>query len=226
MCVRACVRIDFPTRLFTAEVKLWLEREERGRERERRREKIYIWPSGEPARTHTRKHTEAQYYFLVLFYSHSPVTSDTSPTNIPTTAAHTPTEHMRRRRDGSGQTYQRADGQTDRLPPKQPQWLFNSRPPKKPPPLTKKKNKKRNHNVGGFRVWVTRTQTNAHTLSWPHYKRNPDLITAEVWRSHLLATKNLSSAQQSAETDTAAPNAQFTNVTSTWRRESAPTRGP
>lgn len=52
--VHACVHIDFPTRLFTAKAKLWLERKgEQAKKNDRARQReLYIWTSGEVARKH------------------------------------------------------------------------------------------------------------------------------------------------------------------------------
>lgn len=59
------------------------------------------------------------------------------------------------------------------------------------PPSSEIKKQKNNHNVAGFRDWVTHTQTYTHTLSWSYYNRNTDLITAEVSKPLFLATKSL-----------------------------------
>lgn len=149
VCVCVCVHIDFPTCLFTAKGKLWLERKEKEQERKRhweregRQKTLSIWPSGEPARkyTQTQARTEAQThwcklcYFLVLFYSHSTVINNTSRTNFLTTSVHTHRcafrqKHARRSHvkvwdiywiDGQiPEKKQQTDRYTDRLPLKWP----------------------------------------------------------------------------------------------------------
>lgn len=100
VCVCVCAHIDFPTRLFTAKGKLWLERKERARERQRQRERggqtenslhLVQWWACQNTHTHADTHrgtnTPMQTllfscFVLFSFHGHKQYLTNQHPDNI------------------------------------------------------------------------------------------------------------------------------------------------
>ena len=116
--MHACVHIDFPTRLFTAEAKLWLEKKgEQAKTPAPDRENSTSGPVMRlPENINMRhKHTHASGYFPVWFYSHFAVVNNMSWPKISTYRTKLPKLKTRRRVSSQ---------QSDSLLLKQQDWIW------------------------------------------------------------------------------------------------------